>query len=186
MLQTVYGLPCTWPSSVFHWRNRFKDDNKEAREDEWCRRDRNVRAPKLVEKICNFLNENHPVSIKTMVWELWTELFMKFWTCGKSVKNLFADSQWRSEGNTRWWTQQGGWWTSQLSFTLPITPNIAPCQIWFFSACWKRYSGWGAMMIFRKWRILGNIQFGWLPYNTLPRVREATIRALEPKVPIQR
>lgn len=158
MLQTVYGLPCTWPSSVFHWRNRFKDDNDEAREDEWCRRDRNVRAPKLVEKICNFLNENHPVSIKTMVWELWTELFMKFWTCGKSVKNLFADSQWRSEGNTRWWTQQGGWWTSQLSFTLPITPNIAPCQIWFFLHAERETQGEA------QWWYLENEEF-WAIFN---------------------
>ena len=66
MLQTAYRPSCMGQSSVFEWHKRFKQGRKSVRDDERCGRSREVRTPEFLGKICNFMDEDHRVSIETI------------------------------------------------------------------------------------------------------------------------
>ena len=53
-------------SSVFEWHKRFKQGRKSVRDDERCGRSREVRTPEFLGKICNFMDEDHRVSVETI------------------------------------------------------------------------------------------------------------------------
>ena len=42
MLQTAFGASCTNPASVFEWHKRFKESKESLRDDERCRRSKEV------------------------------------------------------------------------------------------------------------------------------------------------
>ena len=48
MLQTAFGASCMNRSLVFEWHKRFKEGRESVRDDERCRRSKEVNTPKLV------------------------------------------------------------------------------------------------------------------------------------------
>ena len=48
MLQTVFGLSCMNRASVFEWHKRFKEARESVRDDERCRRSKEVCTPELI------------------------------------------------------------------------------------------------------------------------------------------
>ena len=48
MLQTAFGASCMNRSSVFEWHKRFKEGRESVRDDERCRRSREVNTPELI------------------------------------------------------------------------------------------------------------------------------------------
>ena len=48
MLQTAFGPSCTNRRSVFEWHERFKEGRESVRDDERCRRRREVNTPELI------------------------------------------------------------------------------------------------------------------------------------------
>ena len=62
MLQTAFGPYCMNQASVFEGQKRFK----EGRDDERCRRSKEVRTPELIGQIKNFMDKDRRVSIETI------------------------------------------------------------------------------------------------------------------------
>ena len=48
MLQTAFGASSMNLASVFEWHKRFKDGTKSVRDDERCRRSKEVNTPELI------------------------------------------------------------------------------------------------------------------------------------------
>ena len=48
MLQTAFRLSCMNPASVFEWHKRFKEGTESVRDDERCRRSKEVNTPELI------------------------------------------------------------------------------------------------------------------------------------------
>ena len=48
MLQTAFGSSCMNRSSVFEWNKRFKEGRESVRDDERCRRRKEVNTPELI------------------------------------------------------------------------------------------------------------------------------------------
>ena len=48
MLQTAFRPSCMNPASVFEWHKRFKGDRESVRDDERCRRRKEVNTPELI------------------------------------------------------------------------------------------------------------------------------------------
>ena len=48
MLQTAFGASCMNRASVFEWHKRFKEGRQSVRDDERCRRSKEVNTPELV------------------------------------------------------------------------------------------------------------------------------------------
>ena len=48
MLQTAFGVSCMNGASVFVWQKRFKEGTESVRDDERCRRSKEVRTPQLI------------------------------------------------------------------------------------------------------------------------------------------
>ena len=48
MLQTAFGASCMNRASVFEWHKRFKEGRELVRDDERCRRSKEVRTPQLI------------------------------------------------------------------------------------------------------------------------------------------
>ena len=63
MLQTDFGLSCMNRTSVFEWHKRFKDGRESVRDDERCRRSKEIRTPELIGQIKNFMDKDRRVSI---------------------------------------------------------------------------------------------------------------------------
>ena len=53
-------------ASVFEWHKRFKEDRESVRDDERCGRKKEVRTPKLMGQIKNFMDKDRRVSIETI------------------------------------------------------------------------------------------------------------------------
>ena len=53
-------------ASVFEWYKRFKEGRESVRDDERCRRSREVNTPELIGQIKNFMDKDHRVSIETI------------------------------------------------------------------------------------------------------------------------
>ena len=66
MLQTAFRPSCMNRASVFKWHKRFREGKKSLRDDERCRRSKEVRTPELIGQIKNFLDKNRRVSIETI------------------------------------------------------------------------------------------------------------------------
>ena len=58
MLQTAFGASCMNRASVFEWHKRFKEARESARDDERCRRSKEVRTPELIAQIKNFMDKD--------------------------------------------------------------------------------------------------------------------------------
>ena len=48
MLQTAFGAFCMNRTSSFEWHKRFKEGRESVRDDERCRRSKEVRTPELI------------------------------------------------------------------------------------------------------------------------------------------
>ena len=48
MLQTAFGASCMNRASVFEWHKRFKEGRESVRDDERCRRSKEVRTLELI------------------------------------------------------------------------------------------------------------------------------------------
>ena len=48
MLQTAFWLSCMNQASVFEWHKRFKESRESVRDDEKCRRSKEVNTPELI------------------------------------------------------------------------------------------------------------------------------------------
>ena len=48
MLQTAFGTSCMNWASVFEWHKRFKEGTESVRDDERCRRSKEVNTPELI------------------------------------------------------------------------------------------------------------------------------------------
>ena len=48
MLQTTFGASCMNRASVFEWHKRFKEGRESVRDDERCRRSKEVNTPELI------------------------------------------------------------------------------------------------------------------------------------------
>ena len=48
ILQTAFGLSCMNRASVFEWHERFKEGRESVRDDERCRRSKQVNTPELI------------------------------------------------------------------------------------------------------------------------------------------
>ena len=66
MVQTAFGTSCKNQTSVFEWHKRFKEDRDSVRDDERCRRSKEVRTPELIGQIKNFMDKHRRVSIETI------------------------------------------------------------------------------------------------------------------------
>ena len=66
-------------ASFFDWHKRFKEGRESVRDDERCRTSKEVRTPKLIGQIKNFMDKDRCTSIETIsaVWELYTQLFAR-------------------------------------------------------------------------------------------------------------
>ena len=53
-------------ASVFEWHKRFKEGRESVRDDERCRRSKEVNTPELIGQIKNFMDKDHRVSIETI------------------------------------------------------------------------------------------------------------------------
>ena len=50
MLQTIFGISCMNRASVFEWHKRFKEGRESVRDDERCRRSKEVNTPELIDQ----------------------------------------------------------------------------------------------------------------------------------------
>ena len=50
MLQTTFRASCMNRASVFEWHNRFKEGRESMRDDEMCRRSKEVNIPQLIDQ----------------------------------------------------------------------------------------------------------------------------------------
>ena len=67
MLQTAFGPSCMNWASVFEWHKRFKEGRESVRDDGRCDGgSKEVRIPKLIGQIKNFMEKDRPVSIETI------------------------------------------------------------------------------------------------------------------------
>ena len=66
MLQTAFGASCMNRASAFEWNKRFKEVRESARDDERCRRSKEVRTPELIGQIKNFVDKDRRVFIETV------------------------------------------------------------------------------------------------------------------------
>ena len=66
MLQTTFGPSCMNRASVFEWHKGFKEGKESVRDDERFRRSKEVRTPKLIVQIKNFMDKDCCVSIETI------------------------------------------------------------------------------------------------------------------------
>ena len=48
MLQTDFGVTCRNRASVFEWHKRFKEGRESVRDDEMCRRSKEINTPELI------------------------------------------------------------------------------------------------------------------------------------------
>ena len=48
MLQTAFGASCMNRASVFEWHNRFKEGRESVRDDERCRRSKEINTAVLI------------------------------------------------------------------------------------------------------------------------------------------
>ena len=48
MLQTAFGASCMNLASVFEWHKRFKEGRESVRDDERCRKSKEVNTPELI------------------------------------------------------------------------------------------------------------------------------------------
>ena len=51
MLQTAFGASCMNRASVFEWHKRFKEAGVFVRDDEKCRRSKEVNTPQLIDQM---------------------------------------------------------------------------------------------------------------------------------------
>ena len=66
MLQTAFGPSCVNRASVFERHKKFKEGRESVRDDERCERSKEVRTPKLIGQIKNFMDKDSRVSIETI------------------------------------------------------------------------------------------------------------------------
>ena len=66
MLQNAFGAFCKNRAWVFEWHKRFKEGRKSVRDDERCRRSKEVRTPELIGQIKNFMDKDCCMSIETI------------------------------------------------------------------------------------------------------------------------
>ena len=66
MLQTAFQSSCMNRASAFEWHKRFKEGRESVRYDERCRRSKEVRTPKMIGQIKNFMDKDRRVSKETI------------------------------------------------------------------------------------------------------------------------
>ena len=94
MLQTTFRPSCINWASDFEWHKRCKEGRESMRDDERYGRSKEVRTPELIGQIKNFMDKDRRVSIETLVhslmsvWELYTQLFVRNWRCGRLAWSL--------------------------------------------------------------------------------------------------
>ena len=62
----ICNKSCMNWASVFEWHKRFKEGRESVRDDERCRRSKEVRTPELIGQIKNFMDKGRRVSIETI------------------------------------------------------------------------------------------------------------------------
>ena len=66
MLQTAFRPSCMNRASGFECHKRFKERRESVRDDERCGKSKEVRTPKLIGQIKNFMDKDRRVSIETI------------------------------------------------------------------------------------------------------------------------
>ena len=93
MLQTAFRPSCMNRASVFEWHKRFKEGRESLRDDERCRKSKEVRTPELIGQIKNFMDKGRRVSIETFSAQFdvsvrTVQLFARNWRCGRFARSL--------------------------------------------------------------------------------------------------
>ena len=66
MLQTAFWPSCMNRAWVFEWNKRFKEGRESVRDNQRCRRSKEVRTLELIGQIKNFMDKDRRVSIETI------------------------------------------------------------------------------------------------------------------------
>ena len=66
MLHAAFRPSCMNRASIFEWHKRFKESKESMKDDEKCRRSKEVRTPQLIGQIKNFMDKDRRVSIETI------------------------------------------------------------------------------------------------------------------------
>ena len=117
MLQTAFGAYCMNQASAFEWHKRFKEGRESVR-DERCGRSKEVRTPKLIGQIKNFMDEDCCVyrDDKCTVWcqcGNYTHNYLRGTEDAEDLrKACLKGAQRRSERKTSW--QQGDGQADQI------------------------------------------------------------------------
>ena len=100
MLQTAFGASYMNRASVFEWHKRFKEAKESARDDERGGRSKEVRTPKLIGQIKNFMDKDRRVSIETIsaqfdvsVYTIIREELNMWKICAKFVLRVLREDQ---------------------------------------------------------------------------------------------
>ena len=103
MLQTSFGASCMNRASVFEGHKKFKESRESVRDDERCRRSKEVRTPELIGQLKNFMDKDRRVSIGTIsvqfdasVGTVHTIIFdeLRMWKiCTKFVPRVLTEDQ---------------------------------------------------------------------------------------------
>ena len=90
-------------TSVFEWHNRFKEGRESVRENEKCRRSKEVRTPELIGQIKNFIDKDRHVYIETIgaqfdinvgtVYTIIPEELKMPKVCAKFVSRVLSEDQ---------------------------------------------------------------------------------------------
>ena len=66
MLQTAFRSSCMNRASVCEWHKRFKEGRESVKDDERSGRSKELRTPKLIGQIKNFMDKDRRESIETL------------------------------------------------------------------------------------------------------------------------
>ena len=132
MLQTAFGPSCMNRTSVFEWHKRFKEGRESVRDDERCGRSKEVRTPKLIGQIKNFMDKDHRVSIETISAQLDVSVGTVHTIICKELKT------WKICVNfvPRVLILETDYLTKMSIKTVchpTYSPDLAPCDFWLFS-----------------------------------------------------
>ena len=121
MLQTAFGQSCMNQASVFEWHKRFKEDRESVRDDERCRRSKEVNRPELT-------GQRIKVRFYIEVLREFRKIFRR------KRPALFKSGQWHFHQDnapvhnsilvTEYLTKMGIQTVSQP----PYSPDLAPCD----------------------------------------------------------
>ena len=118
MLQTAFGASCMNRAWVFEWHKKFKEGRESVRDDERCRRSKEVNIPELI---------GQRVRVTMLSFEgspgrdsVGRGQHSSNWVCGISSRTMYQSTT-PSLSQTIW-----ARWASRQLLTLPIVQTLVP------------------------------------------------------------